>query len=119
MTEQAAVDTSKVATVEDMRTLTFEAMSASDTKIPSPKQWMELGEKNRVILALGWGSLRHSNTELAKIVQDEELKEGDWRDLYDALCEIEEFYKAVVEDIGVMKARIFIAMCQGFPEETT
>ena len=112
---------SEQATVEDLRKLTFEAMSASDTKIPSPKQWMEMGQKNRVILALGWGSLRHSNTELAKIVRDKklELEEGDWCDLYDSLREIEGFYEAVVKDIGMMKARLMIAMCQAFPEETT
>ena len=42
-----------------------------------------------------------------------------WCDLYDSLMEIEGFYKAVLEDIGVMTARLMIAMCQAFPDETT
>ena len=117
MTEPAMVDTSECATAEDLQTLTFEAMSASNTKIPSAKQWMERGEKNRVVLALGWGLLRHSNTELAKIIRDGEPEEGAWCDLYDSLCEIEGFYKAVLTDIDMITARLLVALSQALPEE--
>ena len=116
MSEQATIDTSEPATVENMRTLTFEAMSA--VKIPGHEAWMERAKNHRAILALGWGSLRQSNTELAQIMRDHEA-DCDWCALYDSLIEIEGFYKAVLEDIGVMTARLMIAMSQAFPDETT
>ncbi len=116
MTEQATVDADKCATTGDLRTLTFEAMS--DVKIPGHEQWMERAKNNRVTLAIGWGTLRCSNTEFAQTIRDHEA-ECDWCDLYDSLMEIEGFYKAVLEDIDAMKARLMIAMCQAFPDENT
>ncbi len=52
MTEQATIDTSEPATVENMRTLTFEAMS--DVKIPGHEAWMEYAAKHRLVLGIGW-----------------------------------------------------------------
>ncbi len=57
MNEQATIDPSEIATAEQIRTLTFEAMS--DVKIPLHDAWMDRASNHRVILALGWGSLRH------------------------------------------------------------
>ncbi len=116
MTEQATVDTSEVATAEDLRAFTFEAMS--DVKIPDAKAWMERAATHRQVLGIGWGTLRCSSAELAQIMRDHEA-DCDWCDLYESLTGIEGFYKAVLEDIGVMTARLMVAMCQAFPDETT
>ncbi len=107
-------ETDRLATPEDLLAMTFEPMPG--VEIPSRKLWIEHAEHNHVSLALGLGTLRFSNTELAKIIRDYEDQDHLVK-LYESLEEIEKFHECILKDLDIIKTRLLVAMHQAFPDE--
>ncbi len=115
MTDTASAACDRLATMEDYLSMSFKAMSESDTKVPSHAQWMEQAESDYKNLVLGLASLRKSSQEFVEIIKNHDC-ENDWQDLYDCLDNTKKFHEMVLEDVDVIMSRLLVALCQASPE---